>query len=292
LRLKRIVREHSIDIIHVNDLYNMLPVALRLFATPVPYVCHVRFLPDRFPKPLIHFWLKLHFRFAEKIIAVSEKVKAQLPLHPKIVVIHNELPIEERYAHALPAPDHFTFLYVSNFIRGKGQIFALKAFSKIHENLDGWRLRFVGGDMGLEKNREYKNELVKTADTLGIGKKVEWVGFTEDVELEYKHGDIVLNFSESESFSITCLEAMYYGRPVIATDCGGPAEIIDHLKTGILVPNRDVLAMTEAMLKLATNADLRQVFGALARSTVKEKFSIQNTSYRLKEVYNAIFATR
>lgn len=290
IRIKRILEDQKIDLIHVNDIYNLLPISICLLGNKTPYVCHVRFMPDRFPKLLLTFWLKLHFRFASKIVAVSESVKKRLPPHPKIVVIHNELPVGDRYPNMLndsQLKSTYTFLYLSNFINGKGQAFALKAFSKIHASLPDWKLRFVGGDMGLEKNRKYRDELMMMGERLEISHKLEWRRFTDEVELEYKKADIILNFSESESFSLSCLEALYFGRPLIASDCGGPAEIIDHQKTGILVQNRNVEEMADAMLELATNKPLREKLGSTARITVKEKFSIQNTSLKLKEVYDS-----
>jgi L-malate glycosyltransferase len=289
MRLKRIVQNYSIELIHVNDIYNLLPVVIRLLGLGTPYVCHIRFLPDRFPAPLLKFWLKLHFRFAAKIIAVSEKVKQQLPDHPKIVVIHNELPVEERYPYipACSSPkESYTFLYLSNVMQGKGQDLALQAFGKIHRALPNWTLRFVGGDMGLAKNRKYGEDLKSMAKALDIDRKVGWKEFTQEVEWELKHADIVLNFSESESFSITCLEALFFGRPLIATDSGGPAEIIDHMETGILVPNRSVEAMAEAMLNLANDCHLRDNLSNKARIVVKQRFSVEQTSYKLKEVYD------
>ena len=285
--LNKLVKKNQIDILHVNDAYNLLPVVLRLFGNPTPYICHFRFLPDRFPTSLLRIWMNLHFRFASSIVVVSEKVKEQLPSHPKIVVIHNELPIEERHANAGLKHENEArhFLYLSNFIPGKGQHFALEAFSRIHNLIPNWRLRFVGGDMGLEKNRKYRLGLVELAKSLDILQKIEWNDFVEDVEFEYKEADIVLNFSESESFSITCLEALFFGRPLIATACGGPAEIIDHLATGILVSNRNVEEMGKAMLKLVEDESLRSQLATAAKSTVREKFSVQNTSLRLKAIY-------
>lgn len=101
---------------------------------------------------------------------------------------------------------------------GKGQDFALQSFAQVHETLPNWKLRLVGGDMGLKKNRDYIAKLKREAKRLNMERKIEWIAFTEDVELEYKQADIVLNFSESESFSITCLEALYFGRPLIGRD--------------------------------------------------------------------------
>ena len=289
IRLKKIIRRNQISIIHVNDLYNLLPVMLHLSGTKIPYVCHIRFLPDRFPPWLFNFWLRLHFRYASRIVAVSHSVSKMLPEHPKFVVIHNELPIEERFPdYSNTSKANETFLYLSNFMDGKGQNFALKAFAKVHEQLPSWKLRFVGGDMGLQKNKTYRSQLQQLAKSLGIAEKIEWSEFTEVVEIEYKLADIVLNFSESESFSITCVEALFFGKPLIATDCGGPAEIIDHGESGILVENRNLNAMSEAMLLLAQNKELRDKFSIEGKKRSRNRFSIERTSYRLRDIYNSI----
>jgi L-malate glycosyltransferase len=288
IRLNKIIRHNAISLVHVNDVYNLLPVAMRLTGGSTPYICHIRFLLDKFPPWLYGFWLKLHFRFAEKIVTVSEKVTEALPAHAKVTVIYNVLPAEEHLPALLDRPagniDH-SFLYLSNFMNGKGQNFVVQAFSKIHQDLPGWRLKFVGGDMGLEKNKEYREKLKEEASQLGIGQKIEWQGLTNDVEREYKEADIVLNFSESESFSITCLEALYFGRPLIASNSGGPAEIIENGETGLLVPNRNVEAMAKAMLALAKNSSLRETMGLNARRSVREKFSMEKTVDRMKQVY-------
>lgn len=288
IRLKQSVKIREISVIHSNDIYNLLPIVIRLLGDKTPYVCHVRFLPDRFPYWLFNFWLNLHLRYAFKVVAVSQAVKSMLPKHSKIVMIHNELPSQEYYPYQETldeAKPIFTFLYLSNIMDGKGQNFALEAFAEIHESLPNWKLRFVGGDMGLRKNRDYLNGLKKQAHKQNIADKVEWKEFTNDVEWEYKQADIALNFSESESFSKTCLEALYYGTPLIASDCGGPAEIVDDKVTGLLVPNRDVGKMAEAMASLANDKVQRKEMGSTARIRVRQKFSIENTSYLLKRIY-------
>ena len=289
VRLKRILRRENVSLIHLNDVYNMLPVACRLLGMGTPYVCHVRFLPDRFPKLLFNAWLNLHLKFAYKIIAVSQSVKAQLPVHPKITVIHNEAPLEELLPYVRPdlrSSHPYKFLYLSNFIEGKGQQFALTAFSHIHASLPDWKLRFVGGDMGMRKNKIYRERLIAAANKLGVADKVEFEEFVADVEREYKNADIVLNFSESESFSFTCLEALFYGSPLIASDSGGPSEIIDNYQTGILVPNKNIEKMQKAMFDLASDVNLRASYSSKARIVVRERFSINNTSYRLKNIYD------
>ncbi len=141
------------------------------------------------------------------------------------------------------------------------------------------------------------NESFERADSIsilindpisGAEIQIEWAEFTDDVEREYKHADVILNFSESESFSITCLEALYFGRPLIATDCGGPAEIIDNMESGWLVKNKNIDEMAEAMLSLATNEVLRESFSVEGRIRSREKFGLEKTSFRLRDLYNSV----
>jgi len=289
-KMKSIIRKENIDLIHVNDLYNLMPVTYKLLGGRKPYVCHIRFLPTGFPKSIFNFWLNLHLKFSKKIIVVSLFLKNQLPYHPKIEWIPNELPIDEQYppADLKASKDVYTFLYLANYISGKGQNYALEAFARINQELPNWRLRFAGGDMGLQKNKMYKDQLKMRALALGIDQKIDWIEFVEDTEREYKGADIILNFSESESFSITCLEALFYGMPLIATDCGGPAEIVDHNQTGLLVLNRGVDSMAKAMIRLAKDRNLRIQFEARSRSISRERFSLEKTSYRLYDLYKKV----
>ncbi|MCU0418231.1 MAG: PKD domain-containing protein [Cyclobacteriaceae bacterium] len=285
-RLRKIVRQEKADIIHVNDLYNLLPVMLRLTGSRIPYVCHIRFLPAKFPRWLFRFWLGLHNRYAFRMVAVSHSVVNQLPASHAIDVIYNELPAREQLAQITSRPENPSFLYLANYTEGKGQHFALRAFAQVHDQLPGWRLTFVGGDLGQAKNRDYLVRLQRMAERAGIASKVTWRGFTKDVETEYKQSQIILNFSESESFSIVCLEALFFARPLIATDCGGPGEIVKHMETGILVPNKDVPAMANAMVTLALDESLQQRLATDGKKDVTERFSLENTSLRLKKVYD------
>lgn len=283
------IRQRRIALIHVNDLYNLLPVMIRLLGNKTPYICHVRFMPDRFPPLLLNFWLKLHLRYAKNIIAVSKSVWNLLPQHPKIVMIYDRVPFDESNhpvgSAGLNKPDK-VFLYLSNFSKGKGQDLALEAFAEIHRTLPDWKLRMVGSDMGLRKNRHYAESLKIMAEKLRIAEKIEWAEFTNDVEREYRYADVVLNFSESESFSKTCLEALFYGRPLIASDCGGPSEIIENDVTGILVPNRNKAEMARAMKKVALDMRRSEEMALRGQLVVREKFQVENTTLKLKEIYN------
>lgn len=284
-RLKRFVKEYGIDLVHVNDVYNLIPVVAAFFGCRTPYVCHIRFMPAGFPPWLFNFWFKAHLRYAKRMVVVSNALKNSLPPNDKIEVVYNGTVFD-----GLPSPeDHnehtHILLYLANVIPGKGHNFALEAFLKIHDEIPEWKLRFVGGDNGFEKNRAYLMSLKEKAVNSGIADKIEWKEFVDDVQSEYKAADVVLNFSESESFSMTSLEALSMGRPLIVSDCGGPAEIVDNGVSGFLVPNRDVDAMADAILKLAKAPALRADMGRKGALQMRERFDARVTTKKLMAVY-------
>jgi L-malate glycosyltransferase len=285
--LKKLVKEWKIDLLIVNDFYNLLPCVFKLLGGNIPYICFVRFIPDRFPKVLARFWEICHRKFAIEIIAVSNVVKNQLKFKEKLKVIYDGLSklFDVSESSRADASNLNTLLYLSNYIEGKGQEFALRSFGNIATKYPTWKLRFVGGDMGKSKNKAYKQSLIELAKVMKIERQVEWAGFAEDVINEYTRATIVLNFSNSESFSLTCFEAMAIGRAVISTNSGGPAEMIEPNKSGMLVPVGDVSAMTDAIEYLITNPAIREEIGANAFLQVREKFSYDNTIAKLRMVY-------
>ena len=162
---------------------------------------------------------------------------------------------------------------LANYIEGKGHLHAVHAFAQAYGENPTLRLRFVGGDMGLEKNRALKKLLELTAVQMGIDQVLVFGGYSDDVELEIKNADIVLNFSESESFSHTCLEACAFGRPIIATRCGGPEEIIEDGISGLLVPVGAVDKMAKAILTLSADPAMRLEMRRAGPRIVRSRFS-------------------
>lgn len=92
--------------------------------------------------------------------------------------------------------------------------------------------------------------------------------------------------SKAEGISNTILEAMATGLPVIATRVGGNPELVVDGETGLLIEKEDVQAMTEAMLKLAFNEDIRQRFASAAYQRAVNEFSIDSMVARYQRVYD------
>ena len=285
IRFALLIKRLKIDIVLSNDFYNLMPPVYKMLGGRVPYVCYVRFRPSKFPSPLVKLWCWFHYRYSAFVVAVSNAVKRELPISSNLIVIGNEVPSNEVSYNR--SKSH-TILYPANYIRGKGHQSALRSFALISDIYPDWRLKFVGGDMGLDKNRRFKQELIAEAVSLGIASVVEWGDFERDIGQQYIDSAIVLNFSESESFSLTCVEGMYYGRPVIATRCGGPEEIIEEGLTGLLVDISDTRGMAAAIEQLVKDPEKRAELGRKAFSTIREKYSYENTVGKLKELYERL----
>ncbi|MBS1781644.1 MAG: glycosyltransferase family 4 protein [Bacteroidetes bacterium] len=274
IALRKLVRKEQVELIQVNDFYNLLGAALRIFGYKNKLFTYVRFLPQTIPSPLRYIWLFAAQKYSDKIVAVSDAVLNQLPKNVKNIRLYDPVNLSEQLVNVPHSFDKLSFLYLANFTRGKGQNYALEAFAKTLQENPNIQLTFAGSNMGLEKNEGYRQELIARTKELGLSKVVSFQTFVENVEVAIKEADIMLNFSDGESFSMTCLEASFYGTPMIATRCGGPEEIIEHNLTGILVEKANISEMATAMISLSNNETLRKQFAEAGKTFVRKKFSL------------------
>lgn len=277
LRLRRMLSRERMDVLVANDYYNLLPAMVRLMGWRGRIITIVRLLPAAQQPLLNRLWIAAMRFTSNHVIAVSRAVAAQLPNTVRAEVLY--FPVGRRFElipfAPPPADDQeasVTFLYLANYIQGKGQLHALHAFANVAEAWPSARLLVVGSDMGLAKNAAYRDTLLLAAARLGLAERIQFRGPVEDVVTAIQAVDIVLNFSESESFSHTCVEAGLLGRPVIATRCGGPEEIVEDGATGLLVPCGDVDLMAEAMQRLLGERTLRRAMGRAAWTRTRERF--------------------
>ncbi len=102
---------------------------------------------------------------------------------------------------------------------------------------------------------------------------MSFIGFRDDARDWLAGCDAYANSSISEGVSLTILEAMAAGLPVVATRVGGTPEVVDGA-CGRLVPARDPLALARALAELAVAPDLRRTLGLAARRRVESRFTI------------------
>jgi L-malate glycosyltransferase len=285
-RLRRIAVKEKALILHSNDLYNLSCYSAKLFGLKIPVLVHIRMMPASFPGFLYSFWKFIHCKLADELICVSEAVAGSFNKKRKCTVIYDIVKMEEKLPFFIHRDDLVVkVLYLSNYIEGKGQDDAISAFLEAKKEYPNMTLTFVGGDMGFKKNHFYRLNLEKHVKDLKAEDSIFFKGAVDDIEKIMKDFDIALNFSRSESFSLTCLEALYFGTPLIATDSGGPSELFENGVSGLLVPVKNFTRMKEAIVKLAKDPELRKKLRNEGRTYVRRKFINDNGPQRLKNIY-------
>jgi glycosyltransferase involved in cell wall biosynthesis len=172
--------------------------------------------------------------------------------------------------------------------RWKGQDLFVEAAAEVARARPHTRFAVVGGSVfGLEP--EFLEGLRDRADTLGLGDRLLFTGFRSDVPRLMAACDVVCHTSRvPEPFGLVIVEAMALGRSVIATEGGGPSEIIASDEYGLLVPPGDSRALARSMLALVDDPDRRRALGENARERVRREFSIDVMASRLLEYLDAL----
>jgi glycosyltransferase involved in cell wall biosynthesis len=129
-----------------------------------------------------------------------------------------------------------------------------------------------------------RDEYMKDAEAMGIADHVTWTGMVEDPfgEGVFAAADVVCQFSRwEEVFGWMIAEAMAHGRPVVATRVGGIPELIEEGLSGYLVSRGDTAAMSERILRLLSDPELRRRMGATGRDTAAARFDLRKNVTQL-----------
>ena len=98
----RYCQKNDITVIHVNDLYNMIGVVIKLIKPDINVIYHVRLLPDSYARELYSAWRAIIHRFADEIVVVSEAVLNAVKKNSKkrITLIYDFIPLTQVFAAA------------------------------------------------------------------------------------------------------------------------------------------------------------------------------------------------
>ena len=246
-----------------------------------------------------YHWLKTTRNIPDKIICVSEAVKQVVMEREgveesRIAVIHNGVdPHQEPTGmQAITrrelgfSDDHLVIGMVANYNRPvKGVTNFLDAIPAIVSAVPSARFLFVGGG-------DEENSLRSKALELGIDPYVVFAGYKKEIHRYYEIMDISVLTSLSEGLSLTLLESMSYGIPIVATNVGGNPEVVAEGESGFLVPARENGPLVDRIVELLLNAELRRRMGSEGRSRVEEKFRMRDVSSRYLEIYKGLLTGR
>lgn len=119
------------------------------------------------------------------------------------------------------------------------------------------------------------SSLKEQAAQAGVSDRVHFLGAREDVKACLSYLDIGILCSESEGFSNAIIEYLQAGLPVVCSDVGGNPEAVREGENGFVFPMGDVGRFAEAVLKLASDPDLREEMGNAGRLDAVERFDMR-----------------
>ena len=280
-RLRWALKQAGCDRLQINDFHFAEGAVVRLLGYRGQIVTWVRIDPKRFGLAG-RVWLALARWSSDELVAVSRFIERQLPPGYASTVVYDALP---DIADA-PRTRTRTLLFVGNYIEGKGQDEAIRAFHRIAGQFPDAELVFRGSDMGLAKNRDYRAGLGRLAKEGPGAGRIHLRDFVQDTSALYRTAFAALNFSHSESFSLTCLEASAHALPLVATRCGGPEEIIDDGATGFLVAVGDVDAMAARMSDLLEQPERAAAMGQAGRRLVEQRFGADQFRRQVMTIFD------
>ena len=210
--------------------------------------------------------------------------------HNKVEVVRSGLDLkafststnrEEIRSELLLNDDQHLVVYVGRLRPVKGVEYGIRAFAQALSNQPDMHMALAGEGEQLA----YLKNLVKE---LGITKKITFLGVRNDLPDLLAAADSVLMPSLNEGFPRTAIEAMAAAKPIIATRVGGTPEAIIDDETGILIPSKDIEAMTNAIVNLVGDKELQSRLGTAGRKRAEQNYSVENYVARLDGLYRQL----
>jgi glycosyltransferase involved in cell wall biosynthesis len=173
----------------------------------------------------------------------------------------------------------------------KGQDRLLRAQALLRERGVDFHTVLVGGD-AYSLSPEYAKSLAPLAGDLGLAGAVTMTGQVDDAGPYISQMDILVNASDPEPFGIVLLEAMAREVAVVAVDAGGPAEFIEHGRTGALARSGDPAALADALQSLLVSPQLRHDVARAGRERFEREFTDVALHKRFYDRLEALVDTR
>ncbi len=229
----------------------------------------------------------------QQIITVSKEIGKwlveveKLPAE-KMRTIHHGIDLEQLYSKTQVSQELVNvgrpvIGTISRLLDWKGLDFLLSAFERCLEKYPQASL-VIAGD-GPERFF-----LEQQAHALGIAEKVYFLGHLPHSRI----GSLIQTFdifafpSFGEGFGIVLLEAMAWGKPIVASNAMSIPEIVIHGKTGLLVAPRDSDALAQGLLKLIESPSLCQQFGSAGRQRLEQEFTVDIMVQKTIAVYDEV----
>jgi glycosyltransferase involved in cell wall biosynthesis len=190
----------------------------------------------------------------------------------------------------LSIPDQATVLGIVGRLQPwKGQHHFVRALAALRDRgRDVWGL-VVGGN-AYDLSPGYEEQIHRLAQRLGIDRWILFTGQVDDARPYIEAMDVLINASKPEPFGLVLVEAMALGVPVVAVDAGGPAEIIEPGRSGLLVSHDLPHSLVGALVRLVDDSDLRDRLAAGGRERYAAVFTGKRMTASLQDQLEALLA--
>lgn len=289
---RRIVREQNIRLVHANDFQPVKWLMPAARGARIPMLLHVH-LPTT-EEERCYTWSHQVARVVGVSRAALEGfLDDGLPPKRAAVILNGVDPdrLSPGDATALRADlglgDDVVLTAVGSLIPRKGFDVLLRAIA--HVRAAGplavrTRLRLL-----LVGDGPRREELEALATSLGLTGVVRFLGRRSDVPAILSEAtDIALSGAREEALPLNVLEAGFFGLPLVVSDIAPHREIVQHGRTGLIVPTGDPTALANAIVDLLVNPERRQRLGEAARELVYSNFLIERYVREFSELYAAL----
>jgi glycosyltransferase involved in cell wall biosynthesis len=286
---------------HLTDLpWGTLSIRIQL--TVRKFVCHHatcirRMFTDRLPE-LVAVYARNTCRLAaaDRIVALTGSERDLIAIycptaHDRVRVVGNGIDdcaeartaVHRSRGHGAPL-----VLYTGRFVERKGMRELLEALPRVLERAP--HTRFVLAGVHRHCSGEDMAQYWLPVGFKASREQVHFTGWLSPDQLAqwYGQADVLVVPSWYEPFGMVVLEGMLYGLPIAAAAVGGPAEILEHKRTGLLFPPRDAAALAHALIRLVEAPWLQRCLGLAAAREVSRTWLYPRVVERMRAVYDEV----
>ena len=290
----RLAESHmgGIDVLHQHD-FMASTLACRLTHHPFVFTNHSSHFLEMAKSRLGRLQARYRQRGMSRTIAPSPELATRSQeiwgRSAAVTYIPNGVDVEEfRPRPKNPGSEYVRVLCPRRMDPKNGVIYLVQAFLQLRERFPDLKIELLltGGALGTE-HEAYDVAVRRVVAESRFGSEVIFLGNVPSVDMPkiFQASDIVVIPSLVEAVSLSALEAMATGLPVIASNVGGLPEIVLDGRTGVLVPPRDVMRLEAAIRQLATSKDERSALGSKARELVADRYTWERIAQETLSVY-------
>ncbi|HYT94639.1 MAG TPA: glycosyltransferase [Gemmataceae bacterium] len=280
LRLAQVFRRCGADIVHTHDERPLLYGGAGARLARVPRVIHTRHGQKARNSRRQVFLARVAARLADRVVCVSDDaatLTAREGVSPKrICTIRNGIDLA-RFAYTGPSAGG-PVVIVARLSPEKDVANLVRATAIAVRDAPSFRLEIAGDGVCML-------DLKRLTAELGLQDQVRFLGEVREVPALLGRASLFALSSVEEGISLTLLEAMARGLPVVATRIGGNPEVVAEGQTGLIVPARDPAALAQALRRLQRDADLGRQMGLAGRQRVEQHFDVR----RMVAAYESLY---